>query len=229
MENPSVSGNAAASDGAVSVDAFSAVLDAKFDSLKRQLVEESSVQLNLAVKKAKTTSKTFKKKGCQRQFDHNEEVKEKLEETSNLIESGKIQKAKDILAEGIELIEKRQKIIKIAESHGWDTVSCYISDELASDSDDDKRLSKAVREAGYKRREKERSRRGRQRATRGGSNFRAYNAATNPSQHYATKPQYQRPNTRTNYQTCWSCGQLGHFQFQCPQRAGGVSNAGNKA
>ncbi|XP_041480436.1 uncharacterized protein LOC121427925 [Lytechinus variegatus] len=160
----------------VNLDFVATVLDSKLEKLKRELTEESSLQLDAAVKRAKTNSKTLKKKGCQRQFDHNEDVRGKIEEATKSIDNGKFQRAKDILSEGIELIDKRQKILKIADSHGWDTVNCYISDDLASDSEDDKRLSKAVREAGYKRREKERQRS--KRPTRGRPNFRPFTSAT---------------------------------------------------
>ena len=58
--------------------------------------------------------------------------------------------------EGKDVLDKRQKIIKIADVHGWDTVMAYDKNSLADDSDDDKWLSKAVRDADYKRREKDR-------------------------------------------------------------------------
>ena len=38
---------------------------------------------------------------------------------------GKIQKAQSLLDEGIALIDKRQKIIKIADNDGRDTVQAY--------------------------------------------------------------------------------------------------------
>ena len=43
------------------------------------------------------------------------------------------------LEEGAELVEKRIKAIKLADKsdYGWATVSEYLSDELASDSDDE--------------------------------------------------------------------------------------------
>ena len=46
------------------------------------------------------------------------------------------------LEEGEELITNRQKLIKVADrsEFGWATVEEYVADELADNSDDEKRL-----------------------------------------------------------------------------------------
>ena len=51
----------------------------------------------------------------------------------------------DLISEGKELIRKRQKLIRIADKSidGWKVVDDYVSDELASGSEDEKRLKKA--------------------------------------------------------------------------------------
>ena len=53
------------------------------------------------------------------------------------------------LKEGIQSIALRQKHIKVAHrsEFGWATVEEYDKDELASDSDDEKRLFRAERNA----------------------------------------------------------------------------------
>ena len=57
--------------------------------------------------------------------------------------------------EGKELIRKRQKLIRIADksADGWKVVDEYVSDELASGSEDEKRLKKAKEAASRKRRQ----------------------------------------------------------------------------
>ena len=57
--------------------------------------------------------------------------------------------------EGKELIRKRQKLIRIADksADGWKVVDEYVSDELASGSEDEKRLKKAKGAASRKRRQ----------------------------------------------------------------------------
>ena len=51
----------------------------------------------------------------------------------------------DLVDEGKELIHKRQKLIRIADksADGWKVVDEYVSDELASGSENKKRLKKA--------------------------------------------------------------------------------------
>ena len=63
-----------------------------------------------------------------------------------------IEKAKEALQEGEQLITARQKLIRIADrsEFGWITVSEYEEDELADGSDDEKRLYKAELRAGRK-------------------------------------------------------------------------------
>ena len=54
---------------------------------------------------------------------------------------------KAALEEGTGIVSKRIKAIKLADKNefGWQTVSEYLSDELASDSDDEKRMYRAER------------------------------------------------------------------------------------
>ena len=57
--------------------------------------------------------------------------------------------AKTALESGKTLLCKQQKLIRIAdrEEHGWEVVRHYLSDELASDTDDEKAIAKARKEA----------------------------------------------------------------------------------
>ena len=60
-----------------------------------------------------------------------------------------IKEAETSLDEGLKTLEKRQKHIKVADrsEFGWATVEHYESHPLATDSDDEKRLDKAEKEA----------------------------------------------------------------------------------
>ena len=42
---------------------------------------------------------------------------------------------------------QRNKHILLAEKYGWDTVKCYTAEALASDSEDEKKIKKAVKES----------------------------------------------------------------------------------
>ena len=60
----------------------------------------------------------------------------------------------EILEEGEQLLIERNKHICVAEKYGWNTVECYTTDSIASDSDDEKKIKKAVKECKLLREEK---------------------------------------------------------------------------
>ena len=69
----------------------------------------------------------------------------------------KIERCKQKLTEGKEIILEQQKLLRIAdrEEDEWEVVKCYLSDDLAFDSDDEKQLSRARREAAANRKKRE--------------------------------------------------------------------------
>ena len=82
---------------------------------------------------------------------------EKIQEAISAIEKGKIERSQEKLAEGKEIILKQQKSLRIAdrEESGCEVVKCYLSDDLPSDSEDEKQLSEARREAATNKKKKE--------------------------------------------------------------------------
>ena len=52
---------------------------------------------------------------------------------------------KPLLEEALKEVKKRNKLIKLADKSeaGWLAIDEYIADDLASDSDDDKKIRKA--------------------------------------------------------------------------------------
>ena len=63
-----------------------------------------------------------------------------------------VEKAKTLLEEGAKLVSEKQKLIRTADmsEHGWATIEEYLEDELAENSDDEKRMQKAEYRAGRK-------------------------------------------------------------------------------
>ena len=49
--------------------------------------------------------------------------------------------------EGIELIKQRNKLLVISDKYGWETGVAYMLDPIAEDSDDERRIKKAQKEA----------------------------------------------------------------------------------
>ena len=70
-----------------------------------------------------------------------------------------VEKARTLLEEGQKLIAIRQKKIMIADrsENGWGTVKEYEEDELAENSDDEKRLFRAEARAGRVKKQKQNS------------------------------------------------------------------------
>ena len=62
-----------------------------------------------------------------------------------------------LLQEGEALLVERNKHICLADKYGWDTVECYTAEPLASDSGDEKRIKKAIKESKQLREEKRKS------------------------------------------------------------------------
>ena len=63
-----------------------------------------------------------------------------------------LKEAKEDLDEDMKILSRRQKMIKFADRSeaGWAVVEEYKEDALASNSEDEKRMEKAVREADRK-------------------------------------------------------------------------------
>ena len=135
-------------------------VDAKLSQMKRELMEEEGISRRPAIVKKMRLEKrpVFKKISHEKQLDFNEQVRDKVESAVAALElpSPAVEKARTLLKEGEKLIDARQKNIKIADrsEHGWATVQEYEEDELADNSDDEKRLFRAETRAGRKLKQK---------------------------------------------------------------------------
>ena len=50
------------------------------------------------------------------------------------------------LREGIKRINEQNKILMVMDHYGWETAQAYLTDPIASDEEDEKRLKKACKE-----------------------------------------------------------------------------------
>ena len=134
----------------------------QIQQLKEEIVKSKDEAKEAIAKRLKKERKlNFKSKGNKVQHETNEEVLDKLEAAVSGIEKAiadpgngeaSLEKTVEILNEGKSLLATRQKHIRIADrsEHGWNTVMEYEADELASDSDDEKKLEKAEKAADRK-------------------------------------------------------------------------------
>jgi len=137
---------------------LSKVLDDKLELFATRFAKESSSAVKKAVNKSKQENFTCKRKGNQQQFEHCQQVLEKFDDALESLGSRSFNNLKRSLEEGSQLVAKRIKAIKLADKseYGWLTVNEYLSDELASDTDDEKRIYRSEKRAEKKAKDKQR-------------------------------------------------------------------------
>jgi phage terminase small subunit len=123
-----------------------------FKSYLEDKIEEKSKQIESKGKAEKDVIK-LKFKGNQKQYEINAKLEAILTDISKANEQNNQERVSKLVDEAKALIHRHQKLIKIADrsKDGWRVVEEYESDDLASNSEDEKRLRKAIESAGRKR------------------------------------------------------------------------------
>ena len=103
------------------------------------------------------------------------------------------------------------KLIRLADRNTWATVQEYVSDDLASDTDDDKHIQKSIRAAA--------ARKGKAKLPRKFRNaplpYRPVSFAQPPRYHHHQSLPTKHSKPRRDEMRCWACGKLGHFSHEC--------------
>uniref|UniRef100_A0A1X7UTU3 CCHC-type domain-containing protein n=1 Tax=Amphimedon queenslandica TaxID=400682 RepID=A0A1X7UTU3_AMPQE len=187
----------------------------------------------------------------EKQFRFNEEVTEKVEDCEKELASIEVpadaaevnvpvrvlEKAKEAIKESKKIIYDRQKLIKIADrsEFGWGVVHEYQSDELAENSEDEKKLSKAEKAADQKAQKKKKAAAGKvnkvpfQQAPRMAEWWRS-RSVWSQSPPYASNSFNRSASASTSgprqvIGPCFACGELGHLRSSCPKTASGAPAA----
>ena len=138
------------------------VIKRHLDQLEKDAAVGQENATQRVVKKLKEDQTfVFKKKGNEKQYIFNDNIRDQFVATVKQLElvdlpegaqRDAVDKAKDELKQGLEMIAARQKRIKVADrsEYGWATVDKYEQDQLAADEEDAKRLEKAEKSAGSK-------------------------------------------------------------------------------
>ena len=149
---------------------------------------------------------TLKKKFNEDQYKHTQVMEKILSKININLEANNVEKAKENVTEGMKEIRKRQKFIMIAdrEEDGWEVIRCYQSDNLASDSEDEKRLNKSRRQAKQNKKE---ARARRQNLRR---KYDQNGSSRDSSRDYSSFSNRYQPKDRS----CYYCGKEGHLQYK---------------
>ena len=126
---------------------FKSYLDQKVESLTSGLVSQASSGTQKLERAAEAGKLKFQ--GNKDQFLFNSELQGTLDETANFLAARDVEKAGEKVEELRKNLRHRQKIIKLADKSeaGWLAVKEYQTEELASDSEDEKRIKKAQERA----------------------------------------------------------------------------------
>ena len=183
--------------------------DSKFEAIAKKSLEISNKKPSV-----------LKRKGNQAQLDHELEVLSHVEFASQALGNNSEETAQDHLAKAITLINKRIKLVKLADKseNGWATVEQYVSDDLASDSDDDKKIRRAENRAEQKRKRSHKQLPTTYTNKRFKDVYNGRNSFGGPSGVPRNKPFFRNSGASRasgSNGSCFGCGKFGHYRNQC--------------
>ena len=124
-------------------DRFKTYLDQKVETLTNDLTSQTNHQSKHLERQSE--GRQLKFEGNKDQFLFNAELQEHIEISSGLLKQADISGALEKLTTAQRSIHNRQKKIKLADKSeaGWLAVKEYEAEDLASNSEDEKRIKKA--------------------------------------------------------------------------------------
>ena len=156
-------------------------------------------------KEGRKVAYKFAKKWNEEQYEFNQEIYHKIElavEESDEEEHGQL------LRESMRRINERNKILTVTDHYGWETALAYLTDPIASDEEDEKRLKKARKEAIAAKLEK-------QKLANGKSTRKDVPSATKRPFLGSSGRGGLPATTSMREAHCWRCGKLGHYYRTC--------------
>lgn len=208
---------------------MSKLLDTRLDGFQRSIHENQKALSDTQIAKIDENmaeSYKFKKRGNEEQFKHNQKVFVKLREahsdiTTEDITTENISSAKRKISEGMDMIKNRQKLIKLADSSesGWCVVDEYVSNPLAEDSEDEKKIYKAQTRADSKIKKEKLKRR-----TDVRKNIPYSKPAPSQAGNSVPVNVNNGPNSDIRPGRCFYCNGFGHWVRNCPKAAADQKN-----
>ncbi|XP_022797261.1 uncharacterized protein LOC111335582 [Stylophora pistillata] len=126
---------------------FKSYLDQKVESLASSLVSQTSSGTQKLERAAEAGKLKFQ--GNKDQFLFNSELQGTLDDSAHFLAARDVEKAGEKVEELQKSLRHRQNIIKLARKSeaGWLAVKEYQTEELANDSEDEKRIEKSQERA----------------------------------------------------------------------------------
>ena len=210
---------------------LTARMDLMLQAMQQMREEMKAGQEETALKLARGARRdpySFRRKGNENQFRFCEDVEDQLQSAAASMlraerGAGKeaLSRAKSTIEKGIELLSRRKKLIKLVDRSeaGWAFVEEYVEDDLAEDSDDERRIEKAERAAEKKLAKRKRERDATTRRTVGRQNERTEPLDPDSKRpHRAKEPTPLVPFKGSAPGACHQCGEFGHWRRDCPKR-----------
>jgi hypothetical protein len=193
--------------------AFNKATDRRLKSLEDE-VKATSKRVN-GRKRERSPVPEFKYKRNRTQYEFNRKVLDKIE---TALEASDEEGRDQALNEGKDIICERNKHIRLAEKFGWETVDCYVDEPLASDSEDEKRIRRAVKEGKALRDEK-------RKAVKPGKplSARVFSSDTSRAEQSASNRIVLKQPSGVGASkdgNCFRCGRPGHLARFCKNNTG---------
>ena len=161
---------------------------------------------------------TWKNQINKKTFDFTKQVNDLWRKTHRAVAENRLDRIGEFAKKGKEICHKRLKVLRLADKKGWHTALEYMSDDLADDEPDRKRMRKAEKAASSNKKN-DRS------PSSSTSTFRR-----NPG--YSTAPNRGRSNYAYGGDQAWRgfgrggdqdincfiCNRAGHVSRDCPRR-----------